>query len=266
MRKYSVRSRVLCAVAGLALSGVFGSAAADTLDQILQTGITTQTQAQESQKKIDKMVDQTNELLVKYKTVLKDIEGLKVYNRQLEKQISNQEKEMADINDSISRVTEVQRQITPLMLHMVDALEKFINLDIPFQLDVRHDGIKRLRDLMDRSDVATSEKFRNVLEAYQIESAYGRTFESYQGSIDIKGKEQTVDFLQVGRIALLFQTRDGETSGAWNNQTRSWEILPDSYRSAIEQGLRVASKQAAADRLIPLPVPAPEEAKSETAQ
>jgi len=246
---------------GVALSGVASAASADTLDQILQTGIETQKIAQESQQRIDKLVDQTNDLHVKYKTVLKEIEGLRVYNRQLEKQISNQEKEMAELNDSIDRVTEVERQITPLMLRMVDALEQFIELDVPFQLDVRREGIERLRELMDRSDVAASEKFRNVLEAYQIESAYGRTFEAYEGTIDIEGQEQNVDFLQVGRIALLFQTRDGETSGAWNQATREWEILPDTYRSSITQGLRVARKQAAADRLLPLPIPAPEKAQ-----
>ena len=261
MRKNSVRSRILCAVAAMALGGSIGTASADTLDQILQTGIETQQVAQESQQKIDKMVDQTNDLLTKYKTVLKDIEGLRVYNMQLEKQISNQEKEMVELNDSIDRVTEVERQITPLMLRMVDALEQFIELDVPFQLSVRRQGIEELRELMDRSDVATSEKFRNVLEAYQIESAYGRTFEAYEGQIDVEGQEQNVDFLQIGRIALLYQTRDSETAGAWNHATRSWEILPGSYRSAISQGLKVARKQAAADRLLPLPIPAPEKVK-----
>lgn len=261
MRKFSVRSQVLCAVVAMAMSGVAGTASADALDQILQTGIETQKLAQESQQRIDKLVDQTNDLLTKYKTVLKEIEGLRVYNRQLEKQISNQEKEMTELNESIDNVTEVERQITPLMLRMVDALEQFIELDVPFQMDVRREGIVRLRDLMDRSDVAASEKFRNVLEAYQIESAYGRTFEAYEGQIDIEGQEQNVDFLQVGRIALLFQTRDGETSGAWNQTTRSWEILSNSYRTSITQGLRVARKQAAADRLLPLPIPAPEKAQ-----
>ncbi|MEX1146933.1 MAG: DUF3450 domain-containing protein [Sphingomonadales bacterium] len=261
MRKHSVRSRVLCAVAAMSLTGFVGAASADALDQILQTGIETQRQAQESQERIDRIVDQTNDLLAKYKTVLKEIEGLQVYNAQLERQISNQEREKAEITDSIERVTETERQVMPLMLRMVDALEQFIELDIPFQKEVRMAGIEDLRDLMDRSDVTTAEKFRNVLETYQVESAYGRTFEAYEGTVDIDGQEQIVDFLQVGRISLLYQSRDSETSGAWNNVTRSWEILPSSYRNSITQGLRVARRQAAADRLLPLPIPAPEQAQ-----
>lgn len=259
MTKQRVRTRVLSAVAAVALLGNVGAAQADTLEDILQTGIETHKLAQASQQRIDKLVDEKNDLVQKYKTVLKEIDGLKVYNQQLSKQISNQQKEMTEIAGSIERVTEVERQITPLMMRMVDSLERFIELDIPFQLQVRRDGIKRLRDLMDRSDVATSEKFRNVLDAYQIETAYGRTFEAYEGTIEVDGQQQNVDFLQVGRIALLYLSRDGSVAGAWNQTTRRWELLPDRYASSIAQGLRVARKQAAADQLLTLPIPAPEE-------
>lgn len=261
MTKDLVRTLVLSAVAAIALSGVSGPAAADTLADIVQVGIETNKLAQNSQQKIDKIVEETNDLVQKYKTVLKDIEGLKVYNQQLQKQISNQSREKAELNNSIERVTEVERQITPLMIRMVDTLEQFIELDVPFQIEVRREGVKRLRDLMERSDVAASEKFRNVLDAYQIESAYGRTFEAYEGTVAVNGVEQDVDFLQVGRIALLYQTRDGETSGAWNNTTRTWEVLPASYRNAITQGLKVARKQAAADQLLTLPISGPEKAQ-----
>lgn len=261
MRKHSVRSRVLCAVAAVSLSGFMSAASADALDQILETGIETQRLAQESQERIDRLVDQTNDIAAEYTTVLKEVEGLQVYNQQLERQITSQEREMADITDSIERVAETERQVTPLMLRMLDALEQFIELDLPFQMDVRRKGLEDLRELMDRSDVTTAEKFRNILEAYQIESAYGRTFEAYEGTVDVEGQEQIVDFLQVGRIALLFQTRDGETSGAWNQATGDWEILSGTYRTPILQGLRVARRQAAADRLLPLPIPAPEKAQ-----
>lgn len=261
MTKQKVRTRVLSAVAALSLLGAAGAAQADTLEDILQTGVETQKLAQASQQRIDKIVEETNDLAQKYKTVLKEIDGLKVYNQQLDKQISNQQKEMVELGGSIERVTEVERQITPLMMRMVDSLERFIELDIPFQIETRRAGVQRLRELMDRSDVATSEKFRNVLDAYQIESAYGRSFEAYEGVIELDGQQQNVDFLQVGRIALLYLSRDGSVAGAWNQTTRNWERLPDRYASSITQGLRVARKQAAADQLLMLPVPAPENAQ-----
>jgi hypothetical protein len=62
----------------------------------------------------------------------------------------------------------------------------------------------------------------------------------------------------VGRIALLFQTTDLAVSGHWNKDTGAWEALDSSaYRSAIQNGIRMANKQASIDLLM-LPIAAPE--------
>ena len=76
-------------------------------------------------------------LLNEYKTVLKEIEGLRVYNRQLEKQIASQEEEMAQLTISIDEVTVIERQISPVMIRMIDGVEQFVELDLPFLLKER---------------------------------------------------------------------------------------------------------------------------------
>ena len=95
------------------------------------------------------------------------------------------------------------------------------------------------------------------MEAYQIENEYGRTIEAYRSTIDNTGAERTVDFLRVGRIALVYLTLDDSEAGAWDQQSKQWVELDASYRNAIGQGLRVARKQAAPE-LIRVPLPAPE--------
>ena len=50
--------------------------------------------------KIDALNEDTRKLLSEQDR-LKEIEGLRVYNRQLEKQIANQEREMAQLSSSI---------------------------------------------------------------------------------------------------------------------------------------------------------------------
>ncbi|MBJ2128149.1 DUF3450 domain-containing protein [Alteromonas sp. IB21] len=209
--------------------------------------------AAKSQEKINGITDQIDSKLQQFKTLMKEIEGLEVYNTQLRKQINNQEQEMADLNSAIDEVSVVERQITPLMMRMIDGLEQFVELDVPFLPEERANRVADLRAMMDRADVAASEKFRRVMEAYQVEMDYGRTMEAYSGIHSINGQERDVEFLRLGRTALIYQTRDASMQGVWNKQTRQWEELDSSYRTQITKGLRMAKKQLAPDLLM-LPV------------
>ncbi|MAU40814.1 MAG: hypothetical protein CMF31_04245 [Kordiimonas sp.] len=261
MNKHRVRTVVLSAVAaGSLLFAVSGAQAAELAD-VQKTGVEIHKMAQASQAKIDKLAEATNKLTSKYKSVLKEIDGLRVYNAQMERQISAQVSAMKDLEESIEKVTYVERQITPLMWRMIDALDRFIELDVPFEADIRKESVEELREMMDRAGVDASEKFRGILEIYQIESDYGRAVKASQATLEIDGKEREVDMLQLGRVALIYMTRDGEAVGAWNNKTREWERLPNSYKGQVALGLRIARKQAAADRLLQLPILAPEAAQ-----
>lgn len=209
-----------------------------------------------AQKQIDQLADQADELLLEYRNTLKVVDGLKVYNDLLQKQIDNQEAEMNALNESFEKISIIERQIVPLMIRMIDSLEEFIELDTPFLPKERSDRVADLRDMMERSDVTAAEKFRRVLEAYQIENEYGRTIEAYKGAIELDGKTREVDFLRFGRVSLMYQTADGKLSGAWNKESRQFEALPpDIYKAQIANGLRIARKEVAPDLLV-VPVPA----------
>lgn len=215
-------------------------------------------QAVTSQGKIDALTEETRQLFNEYKTVLKEVDGLRVYNQQLERQVLSQEKEMGELSTAIDKVTVIERQITPLMLRMIDGLEQFVGLDVPFLLQERKDRVNRLREIMDRADVAVSEKFSQVLRAYQIENDYGRTLEAYSDTIEVNGSERIVDVLKVGRISLMYQTSDGSETGVYNTDTKAWEVLDDAYIAPVRTGIRMARKQVSQD-LLTVPVIAPGE-------
>lgn len=206
--------------------------------------------AQGSQEKINKITDQITDKLQQYKAVNKQITGLQVYNGQVERQIQSQVEEMAKLNEAIDQVSVIERQIIPLMMRMVAGLEQFVALDVPFLPQERAERIENLKKMMDRADIAESEKFRRVMEAYQVEMDYGRTMEAYSGLLTLNGQERDVDFLRIGRTALLYQTRDASAQGVWNKQTKQWEELPSSYRTQVTKGLRMAKKQMAPDLLM----------------
>ncbi len=208
-----------------------------------------------AQKQIDEISDEIDDRLAEYRTALKQTDSIRIYNRQMRDLIGSQKAELASLVDQLARVQGVGRSVTPLMLRMIEAIEKFVALDVPFLIEERTERIAELRTVMARADVTNAGKYRQVMEAYQIENEYGRTIEAYRGTLELDNRETTVDFLRFGRIALVYQSLDEAYAGMWNHQTRSWDPLDSSYRSSIRQGLRIARKQAAPD-LIRLPLPA----------
>lgn len=213
-----------------------------------------------AQAKIDALSDDADKLAAEYRALLKETKALDVYNEQVEKLLASQDAEIESLRSQIDSVTHIGRQVLPLMARMIDSLEQFVDLDVPFLLEERTKRVDGIRALMDRADVTISEKFRRLLEAYQIENEFGRTIEAYRADLQADGKTRTVDFLRVGRVALLYQTLDGNETGAWDTTNKGWTILPEEYRGSVRQGLRIARKQVAPD-LLYIPVPAAEAAK-----
>ncbi|GAB3002293.1 DUF3450 domain-containing protein [Psychrosphaera aestuarii] len=233
----------------LALNTVFAVQAND-LKPVIKAGKEISSLAVTSQQKINGIADQTQTKFQQYQMVNKEIEGLNIYNAQLQKQLQSQYDEMKSLNADIDRVSVIERQITPLMIRMIDGLQQFVELDVPFLPTERAERVSNLKNMMDRADVAVSEKFRRVLEAYQVEMGYGRSIEAYSGLINVDGQERDVDFLRIGRVALMYITRDGSIAGVWDNQTKSWQQAEDEFRMHITKGLRMAKKQLAPDLLV----------------
>ena len=241
------------AVSALTISGgVF----AQTVDQILQADQRRLNLAQQSQERINKIVEGTRSLEDQYRAINKEIDGLKVYNRLMRAQVEGQTATLDDIALSMDRVDVINRQIFPLMTRMIDGLDQSIQLDLPFLMDERTKRINDLKAIMERSDVTVAEKFRKVMEAYQIENDYGTSSEYYEESLTIDGATRSFNMLRIGRIGLYFQSDDTKITGRWNNQTRSWEV-DNSARNEVRKGLRMA-RQLIAPELIVIPVPSAE--------
>ena len=227
------------------------------VDTVLEAGAEKVAAAQQSQRRIDKTAEQTDDLLREFQLLNRQIEGLEVYNAQLEKQLIDQRRTMADIAQSIENAALIERQITPLSLSMLNALEQFVALDLPFKIEQRQISIQQVKENLGAARFNAAEKFRQVLELYDIEGEYGTTIEQFEGVHSVGGQERQVTFLRVGRIAFLYQTADESVTGVWNKANRQWQVVPSGeYRRAVADTIRMAKKQAPVD-LITLPIAAP---------
>ena len=247
------RSSVYAALALMAVLPLGHLAAQErTLNTALSEQKSGVQDAARSQARVAQLADQTTELLGEYRVTIQRLDRVQIYNENLESLVRDQEREKQDIQRQLTSFQEVQQDIIPLMFDMIDDLARLIELDMPFQLRERRDRVQLLRDIMEQSDVTVSEKYRQIMNAYQIEADFGRTTEAYDGQLG----DRKVDFLRVGRILLAYQTPDREETGFWNKNTGEWEIANE-FRNDVVEGLRIARQQAAPN-LLRLPLPAPE--------
>ncbi|MCP4301720.1 MAG: DUF3450 domain-containing protein [Gammaproteobacteria bacterium] len=255
-RCISSSRRITAAFFATTVIALSGSVFAQTVDQVLQADQRRLNLAQQSQERINKVVEGTRSLEDQYRAINKEIDGLKVYNRLMRAQVEGQSAVLEDISLSMDQVDVINRQIFPLMERMIDGLDQSVKLDIPFLMDERNKRIAALKEIMERSDVSVAEKFRKVMEAYQIENDYGTTIENYTQSLTIDDATRSFNMLRIGRIGLYFQSDDTKITGRWDNEERNW-VVDDSARNEVRKGLRVA-RQLIAPELIVVPVSASE--------
>jgi hypothetical protein len=259
-RCISSSRRVSSAVLATALLVLSGSVFAQSVDQVLQAELRRLNLAQQSQERINNIVEGTRSLEDQFRALNKEIDGLKVYNRLMVAQTEGQQAVLEDIALSMDQVDVINRQIFPLMERMIDGLEQSIALDVPFLMDERTDRINKLKHTMSRSDVSVAEKFRKVMEAFQIENDYGSTIEPYKQSLTLEdGTTRDYSMLRIGRIGLYFQSEDTNITGRWDNDVRAW-VLDNGARNEVRKGLRIAN-QLIAPELILVPISATTEAQ-----
>jgi hypothetical protein len=186
--------------------------------------------------------------------------GTERYNDQLNEQVVSQQEEIASIESQLLEIDTTHRQVQPLMQQRVATLQQYLALDVPFLLAARTERVAGLKSMKARADVPNSEKYRRILEAYQIELDYGRSLDAYEGRLGTGADARTVEFARLGRISLMYRTLDGSETGYWDANQKTW-VVDASYAEAVEEALRVA-RQDGAPELLTVPVPAPQEVRS----
>jgi seryl-tRNA synthetase len=178
------------------------------------------------------------------------------YNTQLEQQLRSQQEEIAALEAQVTALDGTAVDVQPLLQRMFSELEQFVANDVPFFKEERDQRVERLRELMGQVEASASEKFRRLMEAYQIEMEYGRTMSSYKQMVD--GRE--AEMVRLGRVSLMYRTVETGETGYWDNERKAWVPDPEAA-AAIQEALSIAKEERAPD-LIMVPVPAPQGGRS----
>ncbi|VAV97661.1 TonB system biopolymer transport component; Chromosome segregation ATPase [hydrothermal vent metagenome] len=213
----------------------------------INTSQQTQRDTAKSQQRIDQLDDQTATLLNDYRANLKQLEAARRYNASLNRNIDAQNSEIVRLREDIDNVEGLQRAMQPLMEDMVARFGDLVNADLPFMVGERAERAARLSTILDNPSMSAAQRYRLIVEAYQIENEYGRTIGYYVGTVGEGENALTGEFLRVGRIALMFKTPDDSELKIYDASAGDFVDLNRSYLQDVKFGLRMAKEQTAPD-------------------
>ncbi len=237
MKKTVILKKTALAVITSAILG--GTAVAGPFESSVTVEKRIDKAAASSQKKINTLAEQAADAAFEYRNTLGRVDTLETFNTQLRRQVKSQDESISNMANEMESIDETEKGVLPLMDEMIKTLETFVDLDIPFSLDKRTQRIADLNTMMDNADISVSEKYRKILEAYQIEMGYGNVMQADSGSIDRDGQAVEVDFLRVGRTAYIYLTRDRKSGRYWNKADKQWIDLPEEYIAEVDEAMKM---------------------------
>jgi hypothetical protein len=247
-------SRLAGALGGL-LCVQLAAAQTRSIEDLFEAGEIRVAQAVEQQEEINEIAEVTENLFNDYQQLLREIENLEVYIELLRAQVDGQNAELEILYESLDDVGFIERQILPLMTRMITGLEQFIEADVPFLLDERRERAARLRAML-RTDLGAAQQFRSVMEAWMIEMQdYGSSNDVYADTIMVDGRNREVELLRIGRIALVYLTRDGSQAGVWDQRARQWRSLEASMTAEIRAGIEAVKTRTPVLFMVPVAPP-----------
>ncbi|MDC5806824.1 DUF3450 domain-containing protein [Vibrio europaeus] len=227
--------------------------AANSLDSAQSIQSKTNAASASSQKRIDVSAEKTLTLKAEIEQLEEEVKNLKVYRDHLTALVASQDQEVASLDSQIEEIKSTRQGIVPLMYQMVDGLKQIVAQDVPIKLEQRQERIAKLESMMTRADVSDAEKYRRILEAYQIELDYGTKLGLYQGQISVNDESREADVLYLGRISLVARSLNGSKFWSWDQKSNQWLDVDASLKSELDKAFSIAAKQTAPS-LITLPV------------
>ncbi|MCL9781270.1 DUF3450 domain-containing protein [Vibrio sp. S4M6] len=233
---------------------IFSSAYASELSSAQAIQNQTNTQSAKSQVKVDASADESIKLRAEIEQLKQQVKNLTIYRDHMAAMIKSQDQEMSSIQSQIGEINKTRQGVVPLMYQMIDGLKQIVATSEPIQLQQREARVAKLQALMSQADVSDAEKYRQIIEAYQIELDYGNKLQQYQSQITLKsGQKVEAQVLHLGRISMIARNPDHSQYWIWDDSTKSWTQADSSLDSNLNQAYQVATKQSTPS-LLTLPV------------
>ncbi|ENY70329.1 chromosome segregation ATPase [Aeromonas diversa CDC 2478-85] len=206
-----------------------------------------------SQKKVAQVADAAVIARQELQAAERQLKDLTSYNQYMQGMVADQERELTTLQNQLNEVELTRQGLVPLLLKMQSDLETWVASDLPLRSTDRAARLQTLKETLARADVSEAEKFRVLLQAYQVEAEYGSRLDVWQQHLTLEGTERLVDVVALGRIALLAMTTDGSGAWRWSAEVKAWQPLDAAWHDAIGQAIALA-KEKQTPSLLTLPL------------
>lgn len=244
-------------VAGVAITAIAGGAQAQSqLDTALQVARQSTADGAAAQEQINQVADAADNLERQYLALTQQIEDQEVFIQQQEVFLQSQAVEIAELQRQLERVDQLESELIPMLLEMTVALEDFVAQDLPFMMDERQARLDNIRTLLADSQISPAETYRVILNAFDIESSYGRGLQVYSEEAEIDGVLEKVKYVQLGRLALIRTVEGASRMDIMTKENQEWQRLPGSYAANVLRATRIGEEVTTPDLFVaPLPGP-----------
>lgn len=208
---------------------------------------------QTTQKNEEQWRDDHQKLVALYEQLQTEQEQLKTTRDELRESIAGARRRIDEKEKQLAAIEQIRTRIEPFLQESLEALHHQIGEDLPFLPEERRQRVERLAELLGDPEVAISEKYRKILEAWMVEAEYGNTIEVYQQTIAVEKNEMLVNVFRLGRISLFYQTLDRSGCGFFDVAEGTWRPLPDDYNRTLSVAIDIGTKRKPAE-LLSLPL------------
>ncbi|MFH2053106.1 MAG: DUF3450 domain-containing protein [bacterium] len=209
---------------------------------------------QETQQGQDAWAEEKDDLLRRFRQAQASVEWLEERQGVEQQRVRGLEGRIAELERRLGEADRLEGSLQDTLQVLFHRLEDSVARSLPFLPGERRFRLETLRDELSRPDIASAEKLRRLLEALQVEAAYGATAEVYQSEIEVAGEKIFADILRLGRVALFWMTPDRKQAGTYDQGEGSWLALDDGgVRRRIGLAMEMASRLRPVE-LIDLPL------------
>lgn len=239
MKKHFLAMLALSVIGFIGISTV----SANPLTQAQAIEAKTNQSSLKTQQRIDKEAQQILDLQNQIEQANETLSNLSVYRDHLTQLVHSQESEKQQLNIQITQIEVTRQGIIPLMYQMLNELERILNSDLPIRFTTRSDRLNQLNALMIRADISDAEKFRRLLEAFQIEMDYGYKMGTYQQDITLNdGSKRVVEQLNIGRVILIARSIDNKQAWLWSQESHTWQVMTTDELNDVNLAFDIANK------------------------